>query len=234
MDAFKAEFKALFDKLSKYSDELEAENKTLREAINALLNEDDVKELPAYKLLQMTYGHLVSTSKVKIKAQSEVKAQPEVKAKAQLYDPLHAPPSARYGSKKLSLPSPPQTDFKRPLAVKQEESHYSSQMPDLNSCLLTVPKPKITPKKDETVYRVEIQGKNYLRFNDSLYDAITRVLAGKLADFKLGSLTEPVALEPMADFPGYYSFNDTVYILVNDEIAQAVGTISDGDLAIWS
>ncbi len=254
MENFKAKFKALFDSLGKYAEDLETSNRALREGLHSMLHEDDIKELPAYELLKMTYMPLL---------QQQTESVPESKTASpvtkELFDPLHAPPSARYGSKKPS---------QRPLAIRDEpaaaepEHHYSTQMPDLDSCLLGTPakakisvKPKtapaetspaqvklapealkIQPKPDEKVYRVEIQGKNYLRYNDGLYDAETRLRAGKLADFKLGAATDaPVELEPLTDFPGYYSGGENmVYVLVNGEVAQAVGTFEDGDLALWS
>ena len=92
----------------------------------------------------------------------------------------------------------------------------------------------IKPKSTETVYRVEIQGKNYLRYNDFLYDETTKMRAGKLSDFKLGTSSEPQELSPIKDFPNYYLGPESVaYILINGELAQAVGTYENGDLASW-
>jgi len=260
MDSFKAEFKSLFDKLTKHTETLEESNRVLRDALKSLLNEDDIKELPAYTLIKMTYSPYLDESGTAVA--SVVK---EKQVQKDIYDPLHAPPSSRYGSKKSSASSASSAsstvDIKRPLAmatpvhvspVKTEEStHYSSQMPDMNSCLLSLSsnsvKPAvkqvvkqspaandIKPKSTETVYRVEIQGKNYLRYNDFLYDETTKMRAGKLSDFKLGTTTDPQELSPIKDFPNYYLGQESVaYILINGDVAQAVGTYENGDLALW-
>ena len=248
MDSFKAEFKSLFEKLTKHTETLEESNRVLRDALKSLLNEDDIKELPAYTLLKMTYSPYLDES---VTAVSSVVKEKQVQK--DIYDPLHAPPSSRYGSKKSSASSASSAvDIKRPLAmatpvhvspVKTEEStHYSSQMPDMNSCLLSKPAVKpvvkqssdIKPKSTETVYRVEIQGKNYLRYNDFLYDETTKMRAGKLSDFKLGTTTDPQELSPIKDFPNYYLGQESVaYILINGDVAQAVGTYENGDLALW-
>jgi hypothetical protein len=60
---------------------------------------------------------------------------------------------------------------------------------------------------------------------------------GDIADFKLGVESEPVELTELADYPGYYgdgTGEGTIYILLNGEVAQAVGTLSSDELALWS
>jgi hypothetical protein len=242
-----------------------------------LLNEDDIKELPAYTLLKMTYSPYLTLAvdSSSTSFSTSFLTSTSVSSSKDLYDPLHAPPSARYGSggKKAN------DNIRRPIVLPteavtashdEETGHYSSQMPDMNSCLLggpssTKPKPllkpktpaaapvsavavaepiKIQAKQDETIYRVEIQGKNYLRYNDCLYDEVTKIRAGKLADFKLGSSAPPLTLEQVPDFPNYYQCGEseaesggegrTIYIIINGEIAQAVGTYENGDIALWS
>jgi hypothetical protein len=288
METYKSSFKALLDNLTKHVDGLEAENKNLRQALHDLLNEDDIKELPAYELLSMTYKPFL---------QGGPPAKPTA-AGVPAYDPLHAPPSARFGSGTGSK-TPSKANPRRPLVgvtsmaeslaqtdsaltLTLTETHYSSTMPDLDSCLLGAPpktkvavkvkdkvkdkaadtvkevdtvkavdKPrekkqeplKISPKESETIYRVEIQGQNYLRYNTYLYDETTKLRVGDISDFKLGSnATTDVELTEIADYPGYYTGSEptteegkSVYILLNGEIAQAVGTLSPEDeLELWA
>jgi hypothetical protein len=250
--------KELLDKVVAHVSTIEEHNAKLCEALQSLLNEDDIKELPAYELLKMTYSpYLTYATAPSVKLATSGTTET-------LYDPLHAPPSARYGSGKKTVA----INTKRPIVATpsaSEVTHYSNDMPDMDSCLLGGPglsnksKPKPTPivsepvkpkptviasepvktkikiqaKADESVYRVEIQGKNYLRYNEYLYDENNK-RAGSVSDFKLGMTTEQVELEPIPDCPDYYMCDTTVYILVNNEIAQAVGTYENDEIALWS
>jgi hypothetical protein len=254
MDSYKSAFKDLLDKFFKSAESLTEQNSVLKQALRDLLNEDDIKELPAYELIKNTYEPFLTdtvTSAAPTVAKSKTTAGSGV-----FTDPLHAPPGARFnsGSKsKIKL------NVRRPIAVKEPEpasepvataaEHYSDQMPDMDSCLLaaapvktkskssalTAREIKIAPKQGETVYQVEIQGKKYLRYHDNFYDADTKKRVTN--SFKLGQAEAPVELEPVPDYEDYYwsaGKSDTVYTLVNGEIAQAVGTYENGELALWS
>jgi hypothetical protein len=273
---FKSDFKALFDKFVKHSDAVEENNRTLRDALRSLLNEDDIKELPAYTLLKMTYSPYLDGG-APTPGSSNSNSTSSNSSSSSSFDPLHAPPSARYGAKKSS------DNVKRPIAsatttekkivseqTEQPESHFSSQMPDMNSCLLGGSKPSVkpvikskvagtpaasvapvkaeptkvvpvpvSPKSEDKIYRVEIQGKQYLLYNEDLYDAETRIRTGKISDIKFAT-TDPVELSPIPDFPNYYNGPEdeegvqTVYILINGEIAQAVGTYEQGEVGLWT
>ncbi len=113
---FKSEFKSLFDKFVKHVDAVEESNRTLREALRSLLNEDDIKELPAYTLLKMTYSPYLdgaTSSNLTLTLTSTPNA---TSSSSSSFDPLHAPPSARYGSKKSN------DNIKRPIAIQTQYS----------------------------------------------------------------------------------------------------------------
>jgi hypothetical protein len=250
MDSYKSAFKDLLDKFFKHEESLTEQNNVLKQALRDLLNEDDIKELPAYELIKNTYEPYL-TETITLVAPTVAKSKTTA-GSGVFTDPLHAPPGARFGGgskSKITL------NVRRPIAVKEPEpavpaaEHYSDQMPDMDSCLLaaapvktkakssslTAREIKIAPKQGETVYQVEIQGKKYLRYNDNFYDADTRKRVTN--SFKLGQAEAPVELEPVPDYEDYYwsaGKSDTVYTLVNGEIAQAVGTYENGELALWS
>ncbi len=267
MDGYKSSFKELFDGVSKYVDGLTLQNQTLRQALSDLLNEDDIKELPSYALLSMTYKTYLE--KTNLTEDSTINPKQVRAASNPSYDPLHAPPSARFGaSKKTPAVNPRRPlvgvtsmaeslDAAAPEEKNQESTHYSSTMPDMDSCLLGAPVPakpkvsvkaketkslkqeplKVSPKDTETVYRVEIKGRTYLRYNSHFYDEETKMRVGDITEFKLGVESEPVELTELADYPGYYgdgTGEGTIYILLNGEVAQAVGTLSSDELALWS
>ena len=296
MDSYKAAFKDLIEKITRHSDSIEEHNIILKQALHDLLNEDDVKELPAYTLLKMTYSPYLTD----VPAQSQSKSKgpssnlnssshshsnsTNLTSTSVFTDPLHAPPSARRmggGSKvKVKVDVNPRRpivgvplEHQTHVESDTDTNHYSDQMPNMDFCLLGAPpvKSKLQPVKDqvqvkdqvkvqvkdqdqedqdqtkaatiklvpkvgETVYKVEIQGKPYLRYNDNLYNIETKHREGTISDFKLGQASPVVELETIAGYPDYYASDgtDNVYILVNGEIAQAVGTYADGELALWS
>jgi hypothetical protein len=287
MEAYKAAFKDLIEKITRHAESIEEHNMILKQALHDLLNEDDVKELPAYTLLKMTYSPYLtdvsvasaSTSKAKTSSSSTSTSTSTLGSGSVFTDPLHAPPSARRiggGTKPLAnvkvkvevnprrpivgipLEHQTQTHIHTHVEADTDTNHYSDQMPNMDFCLLGaapakskvkvkvkeeevehVTKPdtiKLVPKEGETVYKVEIQGKHYLRYNDNLYNIETKHREGAISDFKLGQASPAVELETISDYPGYYVSDgtDNVYILVNGEIAQAVGTYTDGELALWS
>ena len=273
MESYKAAFKDLVDQLTTYAESIEEQNVVLKQALRDLLNEDDIKELPAYQLLKNTYEPYLATadvsaslSKSKSKSKSKANASATATPPAVFTDPLHAPPGARFSSKNKAS-----ENIRRPIIYGATNSatedskpsssdHYSDQMPDMDSCLLGAPPPKtkapppkinaasstslttkreirVSPKEGEAVYQVEIQGKKYLRYNDNFYDVESKQRVKTIAELKLGQTESPIELEPVPEYPDYYwsqANSDTAYILVNGEIAQAVGTYENGELALWS
>jgi len=271
MESYKAAFKDLVDQLTTYAESIEEQNVVLKQALRDLLNEDDIKELPAYQLLKNTYEPYLATADVsssltKSKSKSKANAAATATPPAVFTDPLHAPPGARFSSK-----SKASENIRRPIisgatnsatedSKPSSSDHYSDQMPDMDSCLLGAPPPKtkappttlaatsktslttkreirVSPKEGEAVYQVEIQGKKYLRYNDNFYDVESKQRVKTIAELKLGQTESPIELEPVPEYPDYYwsqANSDTAYILVNGEIAQAVGTYENGELALWS
>ena len=159
-----------------YTENLETQVKTLNEALYNLLNEDDVKELPSYILIEKTYREYL---KVKAKPENHKKSATSHDAsdastatttthanpRSADYDPLHAPPGAR-GYKKsfkkdqdLNMESSTSLSVESHAVEKPETvNHYSSQMPDINVCMLSEEAPKkqkvelkIKPKSSSVV-----------------------------------------------------------------------------------
>ena len=285
MDSYKAAFKDLLEKITRHADSIEEHNMVLKQALRDLLNEDDVKELPAYTLLKMTYSPYLtdvsvapSPSKAKTSSSTLNSASTLTStlnstsnltsnSGSVFTDPLHAPPSARRNGGSSKPLAKVEINPRRPIVgvplehqtqshQVEDTNHYSDQMPNMDFCLLGAAPVKskvkdvkvkeeplkksatikLVPKEGETVYKVEIKGKHYLRYNDNLYNIETKHREGAISDFKLGQACPAVELETIADYPGYYvsEGTDNVYILVNGEIAQAVGTYTDGELALWS
>ncbi len=262
MESYKAAFKDLVEQCANYTESIEEQNGVLKQALRDLLNEDDIKELPAYQLLKNTYEPFLATSTVTVtsakgKGKAKDAATTAAGGSGVFTDPLHAPPGARFSSK-----SKVSENIRRPILSSTEghnppvAEHYSDQMPDMDSCLLGAPPPKtkvptptpvpssvakreirVSPKEGEAVYQVEIQGKKYLRYNDNFYDVESKQRVKTISELKLGQTESPIELEPVPDYQDYYwskSSSDTAYILVNGEIAQAVGTYENGELALWS
>jgi hypothetical protein len=152
----------------KRMEDLEKHNAQLIQTLNDILNEDDIKELPAYRLLYRTYSQFLNIQIQQAALKTE-KAGP-----SQLYDPLHAPPNARgkkpsfgqnagYTQSEISSTAKPESKFKDTVkdnfkgndkakiesAEPQHTQHYSSQMPNIDVCILSdnLPKPKIMLKK---------------------------------------------------------------------------------------
>lgn len=148
------QFKQAYKSVIKYTEELERKNLLLIQTIKDILNEDDIKELPAYTLLYRTYSQIL-TGELKQQETSE-------KSPSEIYDPLHAPPNARGKKQSLAQRMGYETDSKTPILKSEPEfkiqtqtqnqtqiepqvKHYSSQTLNVDVCLLTntAQKPKV-------------------------------------------------------------------------------------------
>lgn len=228
------QIKTLITPLTKHIEELETHNKALKNALSDLLEEEDVKLIPGYELLKTTYETYLNDDVSLIKAKNDPMLG---------YDPLHAPPNLRRKKKPLI-----QTSLKRP-------SNYSSSMPDLNECMLeSTPiksKPdkivtEVSPRDNEGVYIVEIQGKQYYLYDNYFYDIDSLLRIGEVTDDGFTILeqtikftTSPVDLEMVGisdDYPSFYPdiTDKNIYkIIANGKVVQSVGTIENGECMIW-
>lgn len=257
-----------------FVDVLEARVDYVKEGLQKLLEEEDVKLLPSYGLLQRVYREYLKTDGVTAKSKG-AKGEPE--KLENLYDSMHMPKSLRVKVKAKSpavatsaaKPSTDDDDLPDTAPAKEERTGGTRHMPDLSVSMLDDepnPKKKIVTKKatapvpaapapaqqapplqvkvpeGETVYVVEIKGQRYWRYDRYLYSPETGLRVGFIdTGFNIGDtvlpIEEKITLKPVSGFDNYYS-NSTgdgtrVYILVNDTVAQAVGSLNDeGDLCL--
>ena len=259
------QFKQSIKDITKYTEGLEKQVTILKKAINDLLNEDDIKDLPCYELIKMTYsdfGKLSGGSS----SSATVTTSP--------MDLMYAPPHMRYKKQPQIKPKSKESEQQTNETTTAEESTYSSHMPDMDICQLGGPGPgpttkpspvkvnarprtvsvdsktkaksnvEVYPKKTDMINRVEIKGETYIMHDVYLYDIGTKNRIGKITDDKIvmdnnyiipmGNEQPTIELEQLVDFPEYYVNGENLYRLVNNSIAQAIGTYNDGDIALWS
>lgn len=217
--------KTLITPLVKHIEAIEEHNETLKNALNDLLEEEDVKLIPGYQLLKNTYQSYLNHDELPSLVND--KTDPLLG-----YDPIHAPPNVRRKKKSTAItPSLTETKSKprpkiqpqpklKPQPGPQRKSNFSSSMPDLDECMLgeTVKKPQIhniqniqnnqTEETDEIeivtdknigIYFAEIQGKQYYLYDSYLYDTTTLIRAGQLtsAGFKIGQKMVKFTTKPV-------------------------------------
>jgi len=248
--------KDIFDRI----DELEHHVDFLKRGLMEILTEEDIKDLPSYDLIKSTYNeYLVGKPE---RAKSTAYKQDE------LYDPLYAPPKTRKRANKRQLANqfhgiaPPKAQSAKKsdaVTVSAPASNDApSYMPDFSQSLLegmdrTKPKPatqqaevRIKIKDGNPVYIVEVQGKQYLRYDKYLYDMETKERVGSIENgvFSLTGNGNPVpfastdtlSLTPITDTEYYSASDGRLFIRVGDEsdIYQAVGELTaDGDIGLW-
>lgn len=269
-DAMKNKLKGLTKDIFDHVAQLEATVKYLTEGLSKLLEEDDIKGLPTYKLIHGMYSEYL-TSKP---PQKTDKAMQE-----ELYDPLYAPPKTRKRANNKAKKELAESRFKAPVKATVPapapasasasvpvggSSSKPSYMPDFSESLLEgmgkpgarTPAPvpvqaaaRILPIKvptDDTVYTVEINGNQYLRYGKYLYDKESQMRVGSIENgvFVIGTETvakfndiddtHTVSLVPDTSY--YKDKDGKLYIRLTEEgdIYQAVGELTpEGDIGLW-
>jgi hypothetical protein len=257
-------------------DVLETQLTYVKTGLQKLLDEDDIKELPSYGLLQSIYSEYL-TNLPKVVSTKETVLDDQ-------YDPLYSPIKSRHrvnaaSRRKFEASKGSEVTSKVTVQTKDDESHYSEMMPDFGADLLTDmsksksnpksnPKPKPNPKPNPstnptsstpsrqsnptpklehnqititaqgTVYSVEINGKQYYRYDKYLYDTETLLRIGSVEDTCFAIVGKsPILITNRVNLTsvenGMYKGNNTVYVQVNDNIFQAIGEIKDDAIGLW-
>jgi hypothetical protein len=97
---------------------------------------------------------------------------------------------------------------------------------------------QITITAQGTVYSVEINGKQYYRYDKYLYDTETLLRIGSVEDTCFAIVGKsPILITNRVNLTsvenGMYKGNNTVYVQVNDNIFQAIGEIKDDAIGLW-
>lgn len=161
--------KDAMSQLTKYLSQLEKGHETLKQGLSDLLNEEDVKGLPSYKLLKATYMPFIDGTSAIARA---TESPGGIEGDDMDYDILHAPPRLRNARKRAnrqqrqkaisayktekddellhhseadaSLP----TDLDRKPKYIENNSNNDWQQPDFDTCLIpdkkgNLPEPKV-------------------------------------------------------------------------------------------
>lgn len=236
----------------KYQEELEARVKHLTEGFRRLLEEEDIQQLPSYKLLRMSYGEYLEgdTAGHKVSASS-------VPEKPQLYDPLFMPPSMRRQQHTRPKPQPvaplPVLAPPAPVVATIEESatapDFSQNLLDDVSALAAPKKRLVVAKKATTamcieatgpVFKVEIRGATYYRYDTYLYDIATKARVGRITEdgFQIdGKEIVPFSEKrELTERAGglLVDAEDKVYAPVVGDVAQSIGIYKDEALHAWA
>ena len=227
-----------------YTETLEDQLKNAQQNIIDLLEEDDIKQLPSYKLLYHTYRQDLRSATVSKKNN----------VSEDIYDTLHQPPTVRNKNKKTNL------QVKRNIAekscvsylddVKQvtaEQQCYSTKnTPDFGENLLEDSLgPYIKKKINDLVvqatgrvYKVEIQGVTYYLNGTYLYSVKEQLRVGLIGtDFEIDGVHYPIEeiIQLAPDCEDYYISNKKAFILLNEQVSLCVGEINaDDDICLFA
>lgn len=240
--------KEIFDKI----DKLELHIEHVKKGLSHLLDEDDVVSLPSYQLLKSVYGEYLNDKPEKAKTKEEKIDE--------MYDPLYAPSTTRRKGKapvvKTKVQATPNVQKVKtePKSEPQKASATPSFMPDFGESLLeakapvkkksiSVTKPATEDIKvvaTETVYKIEINGIVYLRYDKYLYDENTHYRVGSIINDNFIIGNEKVSIGSSASIKRYndnYFIDEEqkLYLPVNNElnVYQAVGEITDNEVGLW-
>ena len=243
--------KEIFDKI----DKLELHIEHVKKGLSDLLDEDDIVSLPSYQLLKSVYGEYLNDKPEKAKTKEEKIDE--------IYDPLYAPSTTRRKGKAPVVKNKVQVTAnvqKVKTETKPEPKKVSdppSFMPDFGESLLEAKAPvvkkkalSVVPAKKstedikvvatETVYKIEINGAVYLRYDKYLYDENTHYRVGSISkdNFIIGSEKVNIASSnSIKRYDGNYFIDEEekLYLPVNKElnVYQAVGEITDNEVGLW-
>ena len=210
----------------------------VKKGLKDLLEEEDLKMLPSYDLLHSVYSLYLTDAPIA-----------PTSAPVTAFDPLYAPskrtPRAAsttttdsaldLNSSLLDAPAPTKTVVKIKTAAKTQPQTLPQPQPKAQTEVVVV------DAGEDTIYKVEIQGKVYLRYAANLYDIDTKMQVGSITNdgFVIGGVTTPIVGTPRLErINDQYWKNDerTLYVKVHSDadIYQAVGEAGDGDdIGLW-
>lgn len=212
LEALKKKIKQANNECFTHIKHLESQVDYMREGFAKLFQEEDIQNLPSYKLLKLSYGEYMTGSVPVTREVADSGGQNEI------YDPIYAPPKVRSKVVAASRKAVAQQAAESVAAmearskiqaqVRQSGAQQSQQastniMPDFSVDLLTPSNPaKKKPRvastnateaaaaatkvvkitPTATVYIVEIQGVSYLKHGVHLYDRKTKERVGNITD----------------------------------------------------
>jgi hypothetical protein len=226
--------------------------KQLEQALTSLLNDEDVKSLPCYKLLFNKYGSIIQPPPTKkmvkcecgmlfksdthftsekhlafIRAEAEAK---RIKEKDQTED----------DAQRLIEEAEEQQLIKEAEAYEEQQRLKEEQWrTKLSSEEDKNPTTEESPNKP--VYQVEIKGTIYLNKDDILYDSKTYKKVGSIgkSGFIIGTKIIPIKtqkkleLHPDLDNNKWIDNEQIVYSKVNQYIAHQIGLLDNDELQLW-
>ncbi len=239
-----------------YTETVEARLLFVKEGMEKLLEEEDIKQLPSYKLLRQTYQAHLDTVTI-------TPASSKKDATAEIYDTLHQPPQIRNRNKKAnsqikrSIAENATTEYMGDTATKKaaveevaegkvKQRFGTRNAPDFGESMLDddlgptkakpsiveKPQPPLLVKAEGTVYKVEIQGMTYYLSGKYLYSMDEQLRVGTIGtDFEIGGqhypIDETINLSCLApEYGEYYACDNKACILLNDGISLCVGEIN--------
>jgi hypothetical protein len=263
----KNKFKTLSTEIFNKIDQLEEHVAFLKKGLTGLLEENDIKDLPSYSLLKKVYSeYLTETPTLTVKehrtdeqydplfAPPGVRRRATGKKHASKGPALDDDLAVELG---LEPEAGPISAQKTSSSAQKAVSSVPSFMPDLSTSLLedvgTKAKPQskqvttvsIKPKQNvevkvkdtETVYIVEVLGKQYLQYNNYLYSPDSYLRVGEITSdgFKIGNAStkfESIELTPNGE---YYMNDNIAHIRVADlNVFHGVGEMTEsGEVGLW-
>ena len=206
--------------------------KQLEQALTSLLNDEDVKSLPCYKLLFNKYGSIIQPPPTKKMVKCECgmlfKSDTHFKSEKHL---AFIRTEAEDDAQRLIEEAEAYEEQQR---LKEEE-----RLTKLSSEEDKNPTNEESPNKP--VYQVEIKGTIYLNKDDILYDSKTYKKVGSIgkSGFIIGTKIIPIKtqkkleLHPDLDNNKWIDNEQIVYSKVNQYIAHQIGLLDNDELQLW-
>jgi hypothetical protein len=213
--------------------------KQLEQALTSLLNDEDVKSLPCYKLLFNKYGSIIQPPPTKKMVKCECgmlfKSDTHFKSEKHL-----AFIRAEADAQRLIEESGERQLIKEAEAYEEQQRlKEEARRTKLSSEEDKNPTNEESPNKP--VYQVEIKGTIYLNKDDILYDSKTYKKVGSIgkSGFIIGTKIIPIKtqkkleLHPDLDNNKWIDNEQIVYSKVNQYIAHQIGLLDNDELQLW-
>jgi hypothetical protein len=255
--------KEIFDKM----DKLQLHIDHLTKGLIDLLNEDDIVSLPSYQLLKSVYSEYLNDKPEQAKTKEEKIDQMYNPLYAPSTSRRKGKPKVTVGVQTpiTVTKTVPVANQATVSIVQKESSDSPSFMPDFGESLLEAKVPtkkasvgtvkaKSTVKaktlqatedvivrvpEESKVFKIEINGRVYLRYDKYLYDEQSHNRVGSITNDKFvvnGSNIDIETLSLQKYNETYYNDSENkLYMQVNPEINtyQAVGEITDNEIGLW-
>ena len=195
----------------------------LEEALTSLLNDEDVKSLPCYKLLSNKFGSIIPPQQQKPPKLVKCECGMLFKSDTHFTSDKHL---AWIKAKEL-------VETVEPESIPVELVPLEPEPVEL------VPVEPVE-SKSVPVYQVEIKGIIYLNKDNVLYDAKTYKKVGSIgtSGFIIGTKVIPIKtkktlrLHPDLDNK-WIDDEQIIYIKVNNNVAHAIGLMENDELKVW-